>query len=302
MRKKCFLFLLILLFLFMMSGYSEKSDLVIKRKAVRIYKNKKGQTEAEFKYGIKMVYVKGGEFLMGQSDEEREWLIKKFGMNKYKLFYKDEKPQHKVYVKSFWIGKYEVTQKIWKAIMGNNPSHFKGDNLPLEKVSWNDVQNFLKKLNEKTGLNFRLPTEAEWEYASRGGNLSRGYKYSGSNNPDEVGWYWRNSGDNYLKGDWSFEKNNNKTHPVGMKKPNELGIYDMSGNVWEWCGDWYDKNYYSKSPYKNPEGPSSGSHRIERGGSWNYGARFMYCIVRLSLKPSYRSGDLGFRLVLYSVD
>ncbi|HDP98542.1 MAG TPA: hypothetical protein ENN22_05075, partial [bacterium] len=154
-----------------------------------------------------MVFVAGGTFMMGSNE------------------YDNEKPIHKVYVDDFYIGKYEVTQKQWFEIMGSNPSRFKGDNLPVERVSWNDVQEFIRKLNAKTGGNFRLPTEAEREYASRGGSRSAHFKYSGSNNVDNVAWYDNNSG--------------RKTHPVGTKQPNELGLYDMSGNVWEWCSDWY---------------------------------------------------------------
>ena len=131
--------------------------------------------------------------------------------------------------------------------MGNNPSRNKGDDLPVENVSWNDIQDYLQRLNAKTGGNYRLPTEAELEYAARGGNKSHGYEYSGSNTLDNVAWYYDNSG--------------SKTHSVGTKQPNELGIYDMSGNVWEWCNDWYGENYYSSSSQNNPQGPSSGSVR-----------------------------------------
>ena len=221
-------------------------------------------------YGIRMVFVEGGEFMMGSPDDEED-------------AFDNEKPQHKVWVDSFFIGKYEVTQRLWKEIMGNNPSEFKGDNLPVDHASWNKVQEFIKKLNQKTGLRFRLPTEAEWEYACRGGKLSRGYKYSGSNNVNEVGWYWSNSG--------------KKTHPVGLKKPNELGIYDMSGNVWEWCSDWYDENYYSESPYRNPAGPSSGSYRIIRGGSWSYNAGDLRCAYRGNYDIADWYYSFGFRLV-----
>ena len=179
------------------------------------------------------------------------------------------------------MGKYEVTQKQWKAVMGNNPSNWKGDNLPVENVSWNDVQKFIKKLNAKTGGHFRLPTEAEWEYAARGGAKSRGYKYAGSNDAGSVGWYSNNSGA--------------KTHPVGQKKPNELGLYDMSGNVWEWCQDW--KGSYSSSAQTNPKGPSSGSYRVDRGGSWSDGARHVRVANRDYSSPSYLLNSLGFRLV-----
>lgn len=187
-------------------------------------------------FGIEMVYVKGGTFQMGSNDGDS-----------------DEKPKHSVTLSDFYIGKYEVTQKQWREIMGNNPSNFKNcDNCPVEKVSWNDVQEFIKKLNQKTGKNYRLPTEAEWEYAAKGGNQSKGTIYSGSNNIDEVAWYRENSG--------------SKTHPAGQKKPNELGIYDMSGNVYEWCNDWYGN--YSAGSQRNPQGSSSGARRVLRGGSW----------------------------------
>ncbi len=176
-----------------------------------------------------MVFVEGGTFEMGSND------------------YDNEKPVHRVTVSDFYIGKYEVTQKEWQEVMGNNPSRNKGDDLPVENVSWNDIQDYLQRLNAKTGGNYRLPTEAELEYAARGGNKSHGYEYSGSNTLDNVAWYYDNSG--------------SKTHSVGTKQPNELGIYDMSGNVWEWCNDWYGENYYSSSSQNNPQGPSSGSVR-----------------------------------------
>lgn len=191
--------------------------------------------------GIKynMVWVDGGTFRMGATSEQ--------GSDAYS----DEKPVHSVTMSSYYIGKTEVTQALWKAVMGSNPSEFKGDNWPVESVSWNDCQAFIRKLNALTGQNFRLPTEAEWEFACRGGNNSRGYKYSGSNYIDNVAWYDGNSGD--------------KTHPVATKSPNELGIYDMSGNVWEWCADWYGD--YSSGRQTNPKGPYGGSYRVSRGGS-----------------------------------
>ena len=269
MDKKRLFFFSILFFILIVSGYSGESEQTIKTKAIKIYKNEKGQKEVELKYGIKMVYIKGGEFLMGSPDKEGE---------------SDEHPKHKVYIDSFWIGKYEVTQNIWREIMGNNPSFFKGDKLPVEKVSWNDVQKFLKRLKEKTGLNFRLPTEAEWEYACKGGNLSKGFKYSGSNNADGVSWYWKNS--------------EQKTHPVGLKNPNELGLYDMSGNVFEWCSDWYDGSYYSTSTYKNPKGPSSGFNRVDRGGGWMDDKANLRCSNREFWEPTGRFSILGFRLAL----
>ena len=197
--------------------------------------------QAELKKLINnMVYVSGGTFTMGATGEQDSDA------------FDDEKPTHSVTLNSFYLCKYEVTQALWKAVMGKNPSDFKGNNLPVENVSWNDCQTFISRLNNLTGRNFRLPTEAEWEYAARGGNRSRGYKYSGSNNPSDVSWDIDNSGD--------------KTHPVGSKRPNELGLYDMSGNVYEWCSDWYGT--YSSSSQTNPTGPSSGWGRVKRGGCW----------------------------------
>ena len=214
-----------------------------------------------------MIYVAGGTFNMGADDSDA---------------YDSEKPVHSVTVSSFSIGKYEVTQKLWKAVMGTNPSDFKGDNLPVENVSWNDVQEFIRKLNAKTGKHYRLPAEAEWEYAARGGNRSRGYKYSGSDNLSSVAWYNENSG--------------SKTHPVGTKSSNELGIYDMTGNVWEWCLDWYDSSYYSSSPSTNPAGPATGSYRVFRGGSWDDFARVCRVYSRSGSTPGGRHNFLGFRL------
>ena len=220
---------------------------------------------------IPMVYVEGGTFTMGASADDSEadvW----------------EKPAHRVTVSSFYIGKYEVTQAQWKAVMGTNPSLFKGDNLPVEQVSWNDVQEFIRKLNAQTGKTYRLPTEAEWEFAARGGNSSRGYKYSGSNDIGSVAWYKSNS--------------NSQTHPVGTKAPNELGIYDMTGNVWEWCSDWYSSSYYSNSPSTNPKGPTSGSRRVLRGGSWFSSAGDCRVSSRVTCNLDSGRGDIGFRLVL----
>ncbi len=217
-----------------------------------------------------MVYVEGGTFTMGATSEQ--------GRDAWD----GEKPKHKVTLSSFIIGKYEVTQALWEAVMGSNPSYFKGDNLPVEQVSWNDCQTFITKLNSLTGLNFRLPTEAEWEYAARGGNKSRGYKYAGSNNIDDVAWHTSNS--------------SSKTHAVGTKQPNELGLYDMSGNVWEWCGDWYGD--YSSSAQTNPTGATSGSDRVYRGGSWYGLARSCRVSNRSYNTPGTSSSNLGLRLVL----
>ena len=191
-----------------------------------------------------------------------------------------EEPTHKVTLSDYHIGETEVTQALWEAVMGNNPSWFKGGNLPVEIVSWYDCQEFIKKLNVLTGRNFRLPTEAEWEYAARGGNKSRGYKYSGSNNIDNVAWNRANS---------------KRIAKVGTKSPNELGIYDMSGNVSEWCQDWAGS--YSSEAQTNPKGPNGGNRRVNRGGSiYDYTeCRSSY---RESWYPDRGSNGLGFRLVL----
>jgi formylglycine-generating enzyme required for sulfatase activity len=236
-----------------------------------------------------MKKVTGGTFTMGATSEQ--------GSDAFS----DEKP-HQVTLSSYYIGETEVTQALWEAVMGSNPSYFKGSILPVEQVSWNDCQKFITKLNAMTGQKFRLPTEAEWEYAARGGNKSKGYKYSGSNNIDDVAWYWMNSGDKHLVGsdyDWDFEKvlnNNGKTHPVAQKKPNELGIYDMSGNVWEWCTDWYGS--YSSNAQTNPTGPSTGSYRVDRGGTWLRYANDSRVSHRSCDAPGYRRYVLGLRLAL----
>jgi formylglycine-generating enzyme required for sulfatase activity len=220
-----------------------------------------------------MVRVRGGTFTMGCTKEQGKYC------------FDWEKPAHQVTVSDFYIGKYEVTQKEWREVMGSNPSGlaFKGcDNCPVEQVSWNDVQQFLAKLNAKTGKTYRLPTEAEWEYAARGGSSSLGYKYAGSKREDEVAWYYSNSG--------------SKTHPVGQKKANELGLYDMSGNVYEWCADWYGN--YPSMAQNNPKGPSTGTNRVLRGGSWKYNAPiFCRSAYRGYDSPVSRHDNVGFRLV-----
>ena len=218
-----------------------------------------------------MVEVEGGTFTMGATAEQTGV----FG---------DEKPTHQVTLPSYYIGKTEVTQELWQAVMGSNPSNFTGKNLPVEKVSWDDCKTFIAKLNALTGKNFRLPTEAEWEFAARGGNKSRGYKYSGSNTLSDVAWYVDNS--------------DNKTHPVAAKTPNELGIYDMSGNVLEWCNDWYSSSYYTSESQTNPTGPDSGSSRVRRGGSWNYSENTCRVSYRGNNTPSFRYNYLGLRLCL----
>ena len=217
-----------------------------------------------------MILVEGGTFTMGATSEQ--WSDAD----------SDEKPAHQVTLSSYYIGETEVTQALWEAVMGSNPSKFKGYDRPVECVSWKKCQAFISKLNAATGKKFRLPTEAEWEFAARGGNNSLGYKYCGSNNLDSVAWYHDNSG--------------KKTHPVKTKSPNELGIYDMSGNVWEWCHD--RKGKYNSSAQTNPTGPSKGSRRVDRGGGWYNFAWYCRVSSRDDDAPGYRYDGLGLRLVL----
>lgn len=215
-----------------------------------------------------MVEVGGGTFTMGATSEQ--------GSDAWD----EEKPAHEVTLSDYYIGQTEVTQALWEAVMGSNPSDSKGGNLPVERVSWDDCQVFIQKLNQLTGKQFRLPTEAEWEYAARGGRKSRGYKYAGGNNIDSVAWCDGNSG--------------NETHPVATKQANELGIYDMSGNVLEWCSDWCGD--YTSSSQSDPQGSSSGSNRVIRGGCYYNVARLCRVSIRNYNTPDYRSGDLGLRL------
>ena len=241
-----------------------------------------------------MVYVEGGTFTMGATSEQGT-----------SAPYSDEYPTHQVTLSDFYIGKYEVTQQLWEYVMkysgtaadgtsmsayasdvwlGTTPSssYGVGNYYPAYYVSWEDIVNiFIPRLNKITGKTFRLPTEAEWEYAARGGNKSKGYKYSGSNTIGDVAWYYNNS---------------SLTHQVGTKSPNELGIYDMSGNVYEWCSDWYGS--YSSSSQTNPTGPTSGSYRVLRGGSWGTYAQNCRVSYRYSYAPDYRDDYNGFRLAL----
>ena len=226
---------------------------------------------------FKMIYVVGGTFSMGGTYEQ--------GRDQYY-----SEPVHLVSLSTYYIGETEVTQELWKAVMGDNPSYFKDDQRPVEQVSWDDCQEFLRKLNEFTGLKFRLPTEAEWEFAARGGEKSKGYKYSGSNDIDAVAWYLGNSS---IKGKSSPDYG---THLVKTKKPNELGIYDMTGNVLEWCSDWYDK--YTYKSQSDPQGPSTGTGRVRRGAGWTSILWSCPTSNRYHDTPDTRNNYLGLRLVL----
>ena len=256
------------------------------------------KSEIEHLTGNEMVLVEGGSFMMGSEDGDS-----------------DEKPIHRVTLSSFLIGKVPVTQKLWREVMGNNPSHFKGNKRPVDNVSWYDAVKFCNRLSQRDGLKgcyseierekaglmgsflglnskmitcdfsangYRLPTEAEWEFAARGGIKSRGYGYSGSYDLKKISWYAANSG--------------SESHEVGTKDPNELGIFDMSGNVWEWCWDRYHQNYYSTSSQTDPRGPGVGSGRVERGGSWEDNAESCRVADRKSIFPGRGFHNIGFRL------
>lgn len=222
-----------------------------------------------------MILVDGGTFEMGVDMSDS--LL-------------DGTPAHRVRLDAFGIGQYPVTQALWKAVLGAGqyPSYFRGDERPVEQVSWEDIDGeFLPKLRALTGLAYRLPTEAEWEYAARGGPLQSPWLYAGSDRLNDVGWFDDNS--------------HGETKPVGLKAPNDLGLYDMSGNVYEWCQDWYDKDYYkackAQQIVENPFGPKSGAYRVIRGGSWDGDAHGCRAACRNDYAPAHRWNDLGFRLV-----
>ena len=240
----------------------------------------KGMEVREIRVGnvqFRMMPVAGGVFRMGADEKQGAWAAA------------DEKPLHEVALSDYYIGQYPVTQGLWREVTGRNPSNNKaGDDYPVENVSWKDCQEFIKKLNDRTGLAFRLPREAEWEYAARGGRQSRGFLYSGSDDADEVAWHDGNSSLGFWKG--------RRTHPVGQKKPNELGLYDMSGNVWEWCQDRYGP--YKDEAQTDPAGPASGRYRVLRGGSCWRSARICRVSDRDFVGPGYRNVSVGFRLVL----
>jgi formylglycine-generating enzyme required for sulfatase activity len=226
--------------------------------------------------GMEFVLIPAGEFMMGAG-----------ATDEYPPDH--EKPQHKVTIsKDFYLGKYEVTQEQWEAVMGNNPSEVKGSTNPVENVSWDDVQVFINSLNRKEGhKRYRLSTEAEWEYAARAGSTSI---YSFGDDEKQLGdyaWYRGNSSKTY-----------SESYPVGQKQPNDWGLFDMHGNVWEWVQDRYGTDYYSQSPSIDPTGPTSGPYRVIRGGSWSYNARDARSANRRSASPGYRNFSLGFRLAL----
>lgn len=219
---------------------------------------------------FEMIGVEGGPFKMGNAEEDA---------------FDHELPVHEVGIENFYLGKFPLTQDIWKKVMGTNPSSFEGNDRPVETVSWNDVQEFLQKLNEQTGKKYRLPTEAEWEYAARGGKYSEEYLYAGSDKLKEVGWYIENEG--------------NETRAVGQKMANELGLYDMNGNVWEWVEDqWHDD--YKGAPVDGSAWVDleKGSSRVVRGGGYGYDARDCRVSDRANLRPYGRSSNIGFRLAL----
>lgn len=225
-----------------------------------------------------MVPVEGGTFTMGATSEQGSDASSK------------EKPVHQVTLSSYYIGETEVTQALWQAVMGNNPSNFVGMQNPVERVSWEDCQTFIAMLNQLTGQQFRLPTEAEWEFAARGGNESMGYKYSGSDNLASVAWYSYNDG-------WQLcGTGNYGTHPVATRNPNELMLFDMSGNVHEWCQDWYGT--YESSDQTDPAGPANGTDRVYRGGSWYFDEWFCRVSFRNGVAPSYTSYGIGLRLAM----
>lgn len=232
-----------------------------------------------FTSSFKMIKVEGGIYKMGTQDDDPA------AENYYKYTDEDTYPPHQVSLDAYFIGETVVTRGLWERVMKDN-KYFccEDEDLPVNDVTYEDCQQFITTLNLKTGLDFRLPTEAEWEIAARGGNKSRGYKYSGSNELNKVGW--------------SDQSRNRQLHPVKMKRHNELGIYDMSGNVWEWCSDWFGP--YSDKPQNNPRGPqwSQYNSRVLRGGSWADNSIFCYVGQRFSSRPDNPPANCGFRLAL----
>ena len=229
------------------------------------------------KYPFRMMPVEGGSFIMGCTHPRGE-----------KNTYSDELPTHKVTLNGYFIGQYEVTQGLWKAVMGENPSKCIGnDSLPVEQVSWNEVQIFIARLSQITGFRFRLPTEAEWEFAARGGTRSHGTVYPGVRSQ-----VWETC--------WSALNSGGHSHPVGRLKPNELGLYDMGGNVLEWCVDWMEA--YTDKPQTSPQGPKTGENRILRGGCFNSPTWACSVYERSWYLPDYGYSFFGFRLALDSAE
>ncbi len=216
---------------------------------------------------LEIVFVKGGSFILG-SDEGK----------------KDARPAHEVNLNDFYIGKYELTQEQWIAVMGYNPSEIPCVKCPVNDMSWEQLMEFIEKLNKVTGKSFRLPTEAEWEYAAQGGKQTKGYLYSGNNNIEEVAWLKANGSD--------------QQHEVGLLKPNELGLYDMNGNAWELCQDWYDKKFYQYSPKENPVNTIEAKYRVSRGASWMSGEDYCQRWYRNIDHWHHKRGNGGFRLVM----
>lgn len=256
---------------------------------VSIYASFKGlhppmEIEPELLTPEGMVFIKGGCYDMGDT----------FGDGQ-----EDERPVHTVCLDDFYMGKYEVTQEEWVALMGSNPSYFKGcDTCPVESVSWDDAQGFISRLNSQTGKSYRLPTEAEWEYAARSGGKKE--KYAGFSDVSQLSQY-ANFCDRNCEFEWKTVKQDDRyknTSPVGTYKPNGLGLYDMTGNVWEWVGDWHDESYYNKSPKNNPTGPSSGQNRVVRGASWYVTPEYVSVSNRFRNGQVERNDDNGFRLAV----
>jgi formylglycine-generating enzyme required for sulfatase activity/predicted Ser/Thr protein kinase len=232
--------------------------------------------------GMEFVLIPAGEFMMGAVPQDNEAFDNEA--------FDNEKPQHKVRItKPFYMGKYPVTQEEWEKLMGNNPSSFSkaGKRAPVEQVSWNDCKEFINKLNQKEGKTYRLPTEAEWEYSARGGDSGGSTIYTYGDDVSKLGDYA-----------WFDDNSGNTTHPVGQKKPNSLGLYDMMGNIWEWCGDRYHDEYYKNTPNADPKGADKGVNRVLRGGSWGGDAGYCRLSYRDFSNPDYRYFNFGFRLVL----
>ncbi len=263
--------LLVFYFCFSMYGFSKAQNVQPRTEENRHWKDSL-MAVSILNLDSDFVFVKGGVFEMGlpdSSDVEGGEI---------------EKPRHKVTLKSFYILNSEVTQALWSSVMDTNPSiHKDCYTCPVENVTWYDAQKFITKLNTLTKEHYRLPTEAEFEYAAGGGNKGHGYKYSGSNNENEVCWFQDNS---YAK-----------SHPVDTKKPNELGLYDMSGNVWEWCSDWFEMYYYKNSPSDNPQGPVKGIWKVLRGGEFSSLDEGCMVVSRGQLEPAQKNKYTGFRLV-----